>query len=339
MLIHVHLVVIPILLLVSALFASAEASLFSLSRTQLETIRLTRPAIYRRIKAFLLHPEALLSTIIIGNECINIAMGTFIVELLESYLQHMPDRVLAPVAVVVSSVLMLTVSEILPKVVAFRLPVLLSSVLVMPIAGAHWLLTPMRKVFLFISSRIIRLFGIQPTLPTAMSEKDFLTLVEVGAESGSLNRDEKEMITNVFHFSDMPVSSVMTPWNRVFNIEENLSVEDVLELVKEKTFSRIPVVSKIDNRVVGILYTKELFKSLLNPEKGTQNDVKEAIFLPYIISSHKKISRLFREFKSKKVHIALVVDEYGHQLGVVTLEDLLNALFRTKRKTDEGQRA
>jgi len=332
------LVVIPALLLIAALFAAAEASLFSLSRPQLETMRLTRPAVYRRIQSFLLRPDSLLSTIIIGNECINIAMGTFVVELLESYFAHTPDRILAPAAIIISTVLMLMVSEILPKIVAFRLPVMIASILALPIAGAHWLLTPLRKIFLFISTRIIQLFGIKAEPPSAVSEKDFLTLVEVGAESGSLNRDEKEMISNVFHFSDLPVSSVMTPWTQVFHIKEGVPLDQVLQLVKEKTYSRIPVVSEKDDRVVGILYTKELFKTLLNNSVTPEEGIKNAIFLPYIVSSHKKISKLFREFKTKKVHIALVVDEYGHQLGVVTLEDLLNALFRTKRKTEEVAR-
>jgi putative hemolysin len=321
------------------MFAASEASLFSLSRSQLESMREARPHTYRRIRGLIYQPDALLSTLIIGNECLNIMIGTFMVALLEFYFPSTDERVMAIVAVLVSSFLLLTVSEIFPKVLAFRLPVPLASALVYPTSWAHFLLTPFRRVFLFVSGEILKLFGIQPSPPSVVSEKDFLTLVEVGAESGSLDRDETEMIRNVFHFSDLTVSAVMTPWSRVFWLPESHTVDRVLTEVRKKAYSRIPVINEKDNRVVGILYTKELLKLLLAPTSTGETDVlREAIFPPYIVSTHKKVSRLFREFKLKKVHFALVVDEYGQHLGVVTLEDVLNALFQTGKRPEGATR-
>lgn len=335
MLIHIHLVLIPFLLLLTAIFAASEAALFSLSRTQLETIRLSRPATYERIRRLVERPDALLSTIIVGNECLSIMIGTLTTSYLSSSYPELKSGFLIAASVIASSVMILTTSEILPKVLAFRLPVLLASILSVPMSGFHFVLAPVRKIFLFVSQQICRLFGIESGTPTAVNEKDFLMLVEVGAESGSLNRDEKEMIANVFHFSDRSVASVMTPWNKVFCISEKLPVREILDRVKSNPFSRIPLVSETDSRVVGILYTKELLKFLVeNPDSQSPEALQSAIFLPYIVSSHKKISKLFREFKLKKVHIALVVDEYGKHLGVVTLEDLLNALFQTGKRAE-----
>jgi putative hemolysin len=325
-------VVIPILLFLAALFAAAEASLFSLGRTQLEGIRESRPATYARIRNLIFRPDALLSTLIIGNECLNILIGTFVVALLESNLPTTDERVIAAFSVLLSSFLLLTFSEVLPKVVAFRSPLAIASVLVYPTSWAHLLLSPFRKIFLTLSNRALRIFGIAPKPPPALSEKDFLTLVEVGAESGSLDRDEKEMIFNVFHFGDLNVSAIMTPWKDVFCLPDKLPVDELLKKVRKKTYSRIPIISPKENRVVGILYTKELLKLLLSPTGNGTEILKRAIFPPYIVSTHKKISKLFREFKLKKVHMALVVDEYGRQLGVVTLDDLLNAIFRTQKK-------
>jgi len=325
------------MLFISAVFAAAEASLFSLSRTQLEALHESRPSVYRRIRQLIFRPDLLLSTIVIGNECLNIMIATFVTALLDFHYSGWDARVLVLTSVLLSSILLLTCSEVLPKVLAFRMPVLTASVLVYPMSWVHALLTPLRKIFLTMSSEIIKWFGIQPSPPTIVSEKDFLTLVEFGAESGTLDRDEKEMIVNVFHFSDMTVGSVMTPWQKVFSLPDTLSIDHVMAEVRKKTYSRIPVFSQKENRVVGILYTKELLKLLLSPVLEKQTDAfKKAIFPPYIVSTHKKVARLFRELKLKKVHMALVVDEYGRHLGVVTLEDVLNALFQTQRKKAEG---
>ncbi len=327
--IPVQLVFIPLLLLLAGLFAAAEASLFSLTRAQLETLRDLKPGAYRQIRYLVFHPDELLSTLIISNECLNILIGTLVATALEVATGSTSAKVVLA-SILVSSVLLLTCSEILPKILAFRLPVLTASVLAFPTWLAHALVTPLRRIFLRVSRMIIARLGVKALPPSAVSEQDFLNLVEIGAESGSLDREEKDMIFNVFRFSDQPVSSVMTPWNRVFTVPESASPDTALAEVGRHHFSRVPIVSPADGRVLGILYVKELLRVLLEHDPDRRAAVwKRAVVPPYIVSTHKKISRLFREFKLKKIHFALVVDEYGRQLGVVTLEDLLNALFRT----------
>ncbi|MBM4316933.1 MAG: HlyC/CorC family transporter [Deltaproteobacteria bacterium] len=333
--IHVYFVLIPLLLLIAAIFAASEASLFSLSRTQLETIKNSKPNLYKSIKNLLQKPEGLLSTLIISNEVINILIGTFVVTLLQNHLNFLDSTWIALLSVFVSTLLLLVFSEILPKVLGFRLPVLAATILVYPTSWAHFLLTPVRKVFISTSSEILKLFNIKTDSSMTLSERDLINLIEVGEESGSLDQDEKQMIFNVFKFSDRSVQSVITPWNRVFTLTEGCSVSDALSKVRQNTFSRIPVISQSDQSVTGVLYTKELLKLLLNSEFTVETDaIKKATFAPYIVSSHKKVSKLFREFKQKKIHMALVVNEYGHYLGVVTLEDLLNSLFQTQNKSE-----
>jgi putative hemolysin len=333
-LIHIYLVIIPILLLIAALFAASEAALFSLSRPQLEALRQSRPGVFRKIRSFLQRPDELLSTLIVGNETLNILIGTLMVSVMKVYFSQMDEKLLGTLSVILSSVLMLVFSEVLPKVVAFRLPSLTAFLLIHPISFCYQILTPFRIVFLAVSREILKRFKVPVLAPAAISESEFKTLVELGEETGSLDKDEKQMIYNVFDFSDRSVASVMTPWKDVFTYETNISVEELLNRVRQKTFSRIPAISPKDGHVTGILYTKELLKFLLHPELVQEQDaLNRAIFPPYIVSTHKKISTLFREFKLKKVHMALVVDEYGKNLGVVTLEDLLNALFQTQKKS------
>lgn len=330
---------IPVILFAAALFAASEASLFSLSRTQLAELRQSRPGTHKAISSLLKKPEALLSTVIIGNECLNILLATFVATLLELYFSDWDPKVLVFLSVVICSILSLVCSEIIPKIVAFRIPVLVASVLVYPASWAHFILSPFRRIFMGISRLILRTLRVPLQEAQAITEKDFLTLVEVGAESGSLEREEKELIYNVFHFSDLPVSSIMTPWRNVFFIHDEMDLKSLLKRVREKTFSRIPVVSEKYGHVTGILYTKELLKLLLAPQAMRDEEaLQRAIFPPYYVSSHKKISKLFREFKARKVHIALVVDEYGKHLGVITLEDVLNALFRTQKRAEGESR-
>ena len=334
MLVDLYFLLIPGLLLLAALFAAIEAALFSLSRLQLEGLRAARPLTYDKIRTLLFQPESLLSTLVIGNECINVMLGTFLVSMVESRFHYSP-KVIAVISVLLSSGLLLTCSEILPKVFAFRFPLVTASTLVYPLAAAHWFFSPIRRVFLAISGWIIRLAGLRPGGPTVITEKDFLTLVEVGAESGTLETEEKERIANVFHFSDRTVASVMTPWERVFSLREDASVEDALKAVAERRVSRVPVLAKDSDRVVGVLYSKELLRYRLR-ESGESAQLTQGILPPYIVSSHVKVSRLFRAFKQRKVHIALVVDEFGKQVGLITLEDLMRSLFLTQPKRNEA---
>jgi putative hemolysin len=334
--IHIYIVLIPLVLFLAALFAAAEASLFSLGQTQLDSLRESKPSTYRAIHALIRKPDELLSTIIVGNEALSILVGTFVVSLIEFYFENWSQTATTLIAMLTSTFLLLFFSEILPKVLAFRVPVMAASFLVYPATWLHVLLTPLRKVLQASAKKIIQVFRLSVTPPPALTEKEFLTLVEVGAETGSLERQETEMIYNVFHLNDLTVSNVMTPWKAVFHLPSRLGLSEILERVRNQTFSRIPVVSEKDGHLVGILYTKELLKLLLDTPKEMQEGVlSSSIFSPYYVSSHKKVSRLFREFRTKKVHMAVVVDEYGQQLGVVTLEDILNAIFKTQIKAAE----
>lgn len=334
MLIHSHLLLIPIVLLVAAFFAAAEAALFSLTQTQLQALQAERPLLHRRIKSLISPPDTLLTTIIIGNECLSIALGTLVATLMEFHFGNWNNNVQILASVLVASLLLLTTSEILPKILGFRLPILMSSIVVFPMQSIQWILTPFRKIFRQIAIYVVRLMGINITTPAIVSERDFLTLVELGEESGSLAHDEKQMILNVFHFGDLMVSHIMTPWDKVLYFSENEELDTIINRVRTRPYSRIPMLSQA-NQVVGVLYTKDILQSLLSPARESHRAIlQQAIHPPFIVSRHHKVSNLFREFKQKKIHAALVVDEFGKHLGIVSLEDILNALFSIKQKAE-----
>ena len=178
--IHVYFVLIPLLLFIAAIFAASEASLFSLSRTQLESIRNSSPGLHRYIRNLTQKPEGLLSTLIIGNECVNILIGTFVASLMQLNFGSLRPEIIAFSSVLISTLLLLIFSEVLPKVLGFRLPVLTASILVYPASWAFFLFTPIRKVFVFLSSEILTLFNVRANSAAALNEKDLLNLIEVG---------------------------------------------------------------------------------------------------------------------------------------------------------------
>ena len=330
---ELYLLAVQILLVLAAFFAASEASLFSLSTFQVESLTGQYPKLSTLIKRLLAKPEALLSTLIIGNELVSILLSTCVTSLMLTRFSSLPILSLMLISMVISFGLLLTFSEVIPKVIAFRIPTVFSILFTYPTFAFYQLFKPIRHVFIAISKSLINFFGLKQTVDSSINEKDFLTLVEAGAESGTVNFEEKELIYNVFHFSDLTIARLLVPWAQVFTLFDNMTFLEALPLVKSKRYSRIPVVSYETKEVVGVLYTKELLKQMLySPQDTLQKKmIKEIVVTPFIVSSHKKVGRLFTELLRKKIHLALVVDEYGHHKGIVTLEDLLNTLFNQKK--------
>lgn len=332
MLIQLELVLLPPLLVLSALFAATEAALFSLSRPQLEALRETRPATHRLIRSLLQRPETLLTTIVVGNEVLNIMIGTLVTTLIDGAFPALGTKWLVLFSVVGSAGALLLVSEVPPKIIAFRFPVFVATLFAYPISILEVALRPIRYVFAAVSRGVLRILGVKNVGMSTLSERDLRTLFDAGEESGTLDNEEKQLILNVFKFSDTTVSSILTPWDKVFTVNDDLSPEKLLQRVSGAGFSRVPYISAKDGHVRGILYAKQLLR-LLKPRSEAEGAeiLGRAVLPPFIVSTHKKVARLFREFKMKKVHFALVVDEYGKYLGVVTLEDVLVSLLRTNK--------
>jgi len=340
MLIPVHWFLLPIVLLLSAVFAAGEAALFSLSRLQLESLKATRPGVYRRVRALIHQPEVLLSTVVIANESLNILTGTLVASLVELSRPGMDIRWTAAISIAITMALLLLVSEILPKTLAFRSPMAIATTVVYPLGWVANTLSPLRRGLVGLSESITRILGLPSPQASPIGETDLRLLIEAGEESGSLDKTERDLLLNVFELGDMTVTAIMTPWEKVFTLPENLTVEQVLAALPDRPFSRIPIIVPSAGDVAGVLFAKEMVRLLAAPEKIQKSDIpRRAIMAPYVVSVHKKIAQLFKEFKRNKVHFSLVVDEYGRQLGIVTMEDIINTLLRTGRHPDKPTEA
>ena len=317
------------LLLLAGFFALAEASLFALTRYQLESLRQSR-FVYQRIAKLLEHPEELLSTLVISNELVSVGLGTLFTMLLRLHWELSPVQT-ALLSILTSACLLLTVSEIIPKVFAFRFPKHVSMVVAYPLSSLYLLLTPLRSVLLAISRLFLQAWHLPVGLPPSVGERDLLTLIELGAQSGSLEQEETSLIANVFQFSDVSVQSLMTPWNKTITIPSGLSPELMLERIRAISYSRIPVWDSPTRSVTGVLHTKTLLKLLLSDAEDKSGLLTEAILPPHFVGGRKKAARLFREMQKRHIHLSIVVDDLGKPVGIVSLEDILNALFRLQR--------
>jgi len=184
-------------------------------------------------------------------------------------------------------------------------------------------LSPFAIVMEAVSHLLLRLIGAPVTQNTpTFSEEELRTLVTVGQEEGLLQVEEKEMITSIIEFGDTLVKNIMTPRTEIIRVSLRISYEDLLEVIRHNGYSRVPVYDKGIDDIVGILHVKDLI--------GVSSEDFEVInFIrpPYFVPEFKKVSELLAEFKRKKLHLAVVVDEYGGTAGLVTFEDLAEEIL------------
>jgi putative hemolysin len=327
------------LLVASAFFAGSETALFSLSRVQKEALGRREDALSRRVLGLLSQPRRLIITIIVANEFINIANSSLSATLIAYLLPQLSERGKVAVATAVIVPLILVFGEMAPKSLALRIGERWARVVSGPLLFFQYLITPVRFVLSLVSGAVLLLFGArnQPVEP-GVREEEFRALVDVGSEEGELQVAERRLIHNVFEFGDTPVGKVMTPAERVFALPYDMPLGRMVEAIAEQHYSRVPIYrsSRLDAKaraagkkapleVVGIIHAKDLVTYATRGLEG--HTVQDLLHPPFFVPRTTTCDRLFREFQRRKTHIALVVDEYGRLLGLVTMEDLLEELF------------
>ncbi len=308
-----QLVVLIVLLLLSGFFSSAETALFSISRAKARHIAKEKGLTNALIKKMKDDPHRLLSTILIGNNLVNVgaaALATAImIELVASNA--------VGIATGIMTALILVFGEIIPKSIATRNNVLIARLVILPL---HWLS--------ILFSPVIYLLNFIPRLTrkvqrkSRVTEEELMTFVEVVEEEGGIEEEEKELIHNIFEFDDTSASEIMTPRADMFviNAVDDLNVEEIIR----SGFSRIPVIAEDIDHVIGILNIKDLFMHQVTSAK--QTDVRRVMSEPYFVPENKKLDHLLQEFKKRKQHLAIVVDEHGGVSGLITLEDALEEI-------------
>jgi len=319
-----QIIVLIFLLLLSGFFSSAETALFSISKTKARHMAKQKKS-FRLIERMKKDPHKLLSTILIGNNIVNVgaaAMATAI------SINIFPNHAVG-IATGIMTFCILVFGEVLPKSVATQNNILVATIVIYPVFWMSVLFYPMVLFLNFVP----KITGKIKKTPTA-TEEELMTFVEVVEEEGEIKEEEKELIHNIFEFDDTNTSEIMTPRGDMFTIDadEELHLEDIVN----SGFTRIPVIGDEIDNVIGIINIKDLFLQKIISE--AKIDVRKIMTKPYFVPENKKLDKLLHEFKKRKHHIAIVVDEHGGVAGLITLEDALEELVGEIRdETDKEE--
>ncbi len=316
-----ELTLLCVCLFLSGFFSMSETALFSISRVKAFHISKDGSKSGRLILEMKENSHTLLTTILIGNNLVNIGASSLATSLAIAHFQSNA----VGIATGVMTLLILVFGEIFPKSFATYNNVLVSRVVIYPIYWLSKILWP----FIFVLNFIPKLHGTIYNSQETVTEDELMTMVEVVEGEGEIKEEEREYITNIFEFDDTYCSEIMTPRADMFVVDaaEGLDIPRVLKT----GFSRIPVIEDTIDNIVGILHIKDLFSRYLE-NNGSEAppdslDVKAIMKKPYFIPESKKLDSLLKAFKAKKSHMAVVVDEYGGVSGIVTLEDVVEEIF------------
>ena len=317
-----------LLLLGSAFFCFAEGSLFSLGRHQRESLSKEGSRSSKLIEKLLSSPFKLIITILFADEVVNVAYSSVIGLTMQQLLPTFSERAITLISIAIASPTLLLLGEIGPKTIAVKFPRVIAKAIASPLHIFHVLITPIRWVLMVLSIGFTKLFGgnVEYEQHSGFSSDELRILVGMGSEEGVLNEVEKELVGRFYKLEEIPVHKIMTPNIDCFYISKDLPAKSAIYEIKKRGFSRIPVFSDDPNNIVGILYSKDLLHSN-SIDKSVNLSVEPYLKKPYFIPRTKIAFELLKEFQQKRIHIAIVVDEYGRFNGVVTMDDILEELF------------
>jgi len=304
-------------------FTFSEASLFALGRLRLQKLKEEGHPSYPLIEHLLSRPRRLIISLLIGNEAINVAISSLTCAL---FIGLWGDRAKwLAISVVILGILLF--GEVFPKTMGVRNPEKIAPWVASAVAGFVRLVGPLHWVVRKIVDGVFWMAGVKPEPPSPfLTEEEFKHLLETSQQEGSLEEGEKHLIHRVFQFSDQTVRNIMTPRDDVYALPLSTRPRDAIKALKENRFSRVPVYRRNMDEVVGVLFAKDLLRA--RGRKGVEDrDLRLFLRKVYFVPWSKKLDVLFKELQQQRIHLAVVVDEYGKMAGVVTLEDLLEELF------------
>ncbi len=309
----------------SAFFSGTETAFFSLSDLELGRLREEGRRRSRRVLKLMDDSRKLLITILVGNTVVNIiaAIDATVLVTRLSRTYHFSEGLGIFLEVVVVTLIILIFSEITPKIIAVRNSLRFALFAAPIIEMVYIVFYPVSAVLERFTDLFKRTFGIRGGTEF-FSEEEIKTLIELGEEKGTIQSEERMMIDSIFEFGETTVKEIMVPRIDMVCIEVHSTLRDLIRLIRERGHSRIPVYEdRIDN-IRGIIHVKDLIPILDRPSKDVKlaNLARPAYFVP----ESKKIDDLLREFQRQKVHMAIVVDEYGGTAGLVTLEDIIEEI-------------
>lgn len=315
----VKIILILIFLVLSALTSGCEVAFFSLDKSIMPDDKSDK--LIKKIQLLLEQPKKLLATILISNNFINIAIVILFASIDNPYLSSINSPFLETVLEVgLIGMLILFIGDILPKIYANRNPLVFSKIMVNPIYFLDryvlFLLNkPMSKSMSYLESSLAK--------DSKQLSVDKLSQALDLTDSKETSKEEKKILKGIVNFGNVETRQIMCPRVDVFALESNKKILDVIDDLIAKGFSRVPVYKENLDKIIGVLYVKDLLPHLENDNFNWTSLLRKPLYIP----ENKKLDDLLTEFKTKKIHMGIVVDEYGGTSGIITLEDVIEEIF------------
>ncbi|MBK9032553.1 MAG: HlyC/CorC family transporter [Myxococcales bacterium] len=314
------------LLLTSGFFSGSEVALFGLRRVDREQLGHSGRPIDGLILTLVGQPKRLVGSVLIGKELVNMTLAAIAAYLWMPAWPEAAPWVVGGLAVLATAASVILLGEVVPKTLAIQNPIAWARQAARPLAAFSLLIAPLRWVIHGVSDLVARPFG-GANRPRAadLSEEEFRKLVDAGSAQGQVDARERRLIHKVFEFGDRSVGQVMTPRDKVFALAYDLPMARLVKEVAARGFSRVPIYQRSLDNIRGILNAKDLVRATAG--QSPARTLSELLSEPLYVPRTTPVARLFTIMKQKKVHLALVVSEYGKLLGLVTMDDLLALLF------------
>ena len=323
-----QIVILVILLALSAFFSSTETALTSVNKIRIRSLAEDGNKRARIVKQLTDDPAKMLSTILIGNNIVNLSASALTTVLATNIAGRLgmgsaSGRIVG-LGTGILTILVLIFGEITPKSAATIHAERISLRNGPIILWLSRILTPVIVIINALSAGVMRLMGINPDSEAApMTEDDLLTVIDVSHEDGVIESEEREMITNVVDFGDSEASDVMVPRIDVTFLDVEADYEEVISLFREEKYTRIPVYENDKDHVVGILNLKDVFCFTGAPDDFHIADIMRK---PHFVYEFQKTSDLMMQMQSKSINMIIVLDEYGAVAGIATMEDLIEEI-------------
>lgn len=314
---NVTLIIILLCIIMSGYFSATETAFSSLNRIRIKNMAdkgNKRAALVLKLSE---DYDRLLSTILIGNNIVNIACASLSTLL---FVRLLGEDAGASVSTAVTTVIVLVFGEVSPKSIAKESPEKFSMFSAPILNFMAVLLTPLNFLFKQWKKVLSRFF--HSSASQGITEEELITIVEEARQDGGIDEQEGDLLRNALEFNELKAADILTPRIDVIGVNVCAGAEEIASVFTETGYSRLPVYQDSIDNIVGILYHKDFYNKIYGTGKGIKDVIRPALF----ITRHKKISQLLQELQASNHHIAVVIDEFGGTVGIVTLEDILEEL-------------
>lgn len=314
---NVTLIIILLCIIMSGYFSATETAFSSLNRIRIKNMAdkgNKRAALVLKLSE---DYDRLLSTILIGNNIVNIACASLSTLL---FVRLLGEDAGASVSTAVTTVIVLVFGEVSPKSIAKESPEKFSMFSAPILNFMVVLLTPLNFLFKQWKKVLSRFF--HSSASQGITEEELITIVEEARQDGGIDEQEGDLLRNALEFNELKAADILTPRIDVVGVNVCAGAEEIASVFTETGYSRLPVYQDSIDNIVGILYHKDFYNKIYGTGKGIKDVIRPALF----ITRHKKISQLLQELQASNHHIAVVIDEFGGTVGIVTLEDILEEL-------------